>query len=125
MHARYRAQYDGPPVAILDRSGTCSLSHTSSHHPVVLPPLRTTLNCRRKGTMRKNDEEAVLFISVSFNLLPDLGTSVLSTLNFHVCTVIDFLHAILYPVSFAYYVYIYKCTYCYFVKFFSVHLCSS
>lgn len=35
MHARYRAQYDGPPVAILDCSGTCSLSHTSSHHPSV------------------------------------------------------------------------------------------
>jgi len=32
MRARYRAQYRGPPVAIVARFGIYSRSHTSSHH---------------------------------------------------------------------------------------------
>lgn len=32
MRARYRAQYRGPPIAIVVHSGIYSRSHTSSHH---------------------------------------------------------------------------------------------
>lgn len=88
--------------------GTCSLSHTSSHHSVVLPPLRTIiLDCRRERTMRGNGEEAVLFTRVSLNqcFLSFLETRKFYLQNFHLCHHRSFIRTALHStISFAYFV---------------------